>query len=809
MKRMDLIFPSLILVSLFSFAQISRAQSPQKTADIRFFETRIRPLLANRCYRCHGEKKQRGDLRVDSPASLKKGGASGSAVVIPGQPEKSLLIQAVRHLNDDLRMPPGKKLTKQEIADLAHWVKTGALFPDSGKVAKNQGSQHWAFQPPQDPPVPDVKDKTWPQSPLDHFVLAELEAKGLRPAPAADNRTLIRRATFDLIGLPPTPEEVEAFLQDSSPDAFAKVVDRLLASPHYGERWGRHWLDVARYADSNGLDENVAYGNAWRYRDYVVAAFNEDKPYNQFLVEQMAGDLLPAADEKTRHEQLIATGFLALGPKVLAEVDEKKMEMDILDEQIDTLGRAFMGLTVGCARCHNHKFDPITMQDYYGLVGIFQSTKTMEHFKKIARWHENSLATKEDLARKKAHDEKIARKKAEIAQFVRQANEQVKTNLKPGQSVPKKLETLYSAETLAELKKLREQLDHLKKTVPELPTAMGVTDGKITQAVLLKRGNHLTPGPRVPRRFPEFLVDDQPAFELQQSGRLELARWLVSDNHPLTSRVMVNRIWRWHFGQGLVRSTDNFGRLGESPTNQALLDWLAHRFQENGWSMKKMHRLIMLSSTYQMSSRFDAESAQIAPDNRLYWRFNLRRLEAEAIRDNILAVSGLLDKSMGGPVLHVKNREFIFNHTSKDLTKYDSLRRSLYLPVIRNNLYDVYQLFDATDATVSNGNRATTTVATQALFMMNSDLVAQATDNLAKILLNRTDLDDKGRMQLLYMKAYGRPPSEREVDRNLAAVGRFEKAWQKTGGSVEECRERAWALLCHVVLSANEFVYVR
>lgn len=654
------------------------------------------------------------------------------------------------------------------------------------------GARHWAFDPPGQLEVPAVRDQAWPRSPIDRFILAGLEARGLPPARPADRRTLIRRATFDLTGLPPTPDEIDAFLADQSPDAFAKVVDRLLASPAYGERWGRHWLDVARYADSNGLDENVAHGNAWRYRDYVVASFNADKPFDQFLLEQIAGDLLPTNDQTSRHERLIATGFLAIGPKVLAEPDEKKMEMDIVDEQVDTLGRAVMGLTLGCARCHDHKFDPVSMEDYYGLAGIFQSTRTMESFKKVARWHEHSLASADELARKADHDRRVAELKAEI-----KALGEKEKAAKPDEAKPS-----------PEAANRRAELAALEKSAPELPSTMGVAEAKAGDAALLRRGNPLAPGDVIPRRFPAVLArEGEQPFPAGQSGRLELARWLTRPDHPLTARVMVNRIWRWHFGQGIVRSTDNFGLLGERPSHPELLDWLARRFVADGWSVKAMHRLVLLSATYQMSAQRDARAAETDPDNRLFARANVRRLEAEAIRDSALAVAGLLDRTAGGPALaHVKNRGYLFDHTSKDETTYGSRRRSVYLPVIRNHLYDVFQLFDATDATVSNGDRATTTVATQALFALNSDLMMDASERLADRLLDRADLDDAGRVRLLYLTAYSRQPGERELERGKAALAGFEE--ELRNAEPESRRSRAWALYCHVVLAANEFVFL-
>jgi hypothetical protein len=396
-----------------------RADDPARD----FFEKRVRPVLATRCYECHGPKsKARGGLRLDSRAALLRGGDHGPALV-PGKPEQSFLLRVLRH-DADVKMPPRAKLPAGEIADLTAWVKQGAPWPgdaatqtpaaeDRTAFTREQQS-FWAFQRPVAVPVPIVKDTQRVQSPLDVFVLARLEAKGLRPAPPADRRTLIRRATFDLIGLPPSPQEVDAFLRDPSPDAFARVVDRLLASPQYGERWGRHWLDVARFADSNGMDENLVQANAWRYRDYVIVAFNRDLPYDRFVREQLAGDLLPAASDEERAERIIATGFLSLGPKMLAEDDPVKMEMDIVDEQVDTLGKVFLGLTLGCARCHDHKFDPLPTADYYALAGIFKSTKTMDHFRVVAQWHERPLLSRETLARQQEHQKKVDAKRAEV-----------------------------------------------------------------------------------------------------------------------------------------------------------------------------------------------------------------------------------------------------------------------------------------------------------------------------------------------------------------------------------------------------------
>ena len=603
--------------------------------------------------------------------------------------------------------------------------------------------QFWALQPPAEPSPVVLEDSSWAATPLDALVLAKLEEKQLRPAPPADRRTLLRRVTFSLTGLPPTSAEVAAFLADDSPLAFTQVVDRLLASPRYGERWGRHWLDVARYADSNGLDENYAYATAWRYRDYVIAAWNAGKPYDQFVTEQLAGDLLPVSPDASMHqEHLIATGFLALGPKFLAEKDPQKMEMDIIDEQIDTFGRVLMGLTLGCARCHDHKFDPISTEDYYGLAGIFKSTRTMEHFIKFARWYENPLPPRDS----------------------------------------------------------RENS----------PTALGATEREVVDVPVHRGGSHRDLGITVPRRFPTVLAgDQQQPFGPRRSGRLRLARWLFAGDHPLTARVMVNRLWRWHFGAGLVRTTNNFGILGDVPENQPLLDWLARRFMENGWSIKAMQRLILLSQTYQMSDRYDAQAARIDPENRLHWRWSARRLEAEVIRDALLAVSGRLDSTMGGSLLQTENRKHVFHHSQPDNTRYDFSRRSVYLPVIRNNLYDVFSLFDYADASMINGDRPTTTVAPQALFLLNSDLVYQATEQMADKLLAERLTKPEDRIQQLYLRVYGRPATDREVARARSFLEQSVTDLMASGGTPQSARLGAWQLFCQILIAADEFIYLR
>jgi hypothetical protein len=815
----------------------AEAAPPEKASEqaadaraARFFEERVRPVLAENCFKCHGSKKQKGGLRLDSPDAALRGGDSGS-VIVPGNPNASLLIKAIQQ-TDHPKMPPDKKLSAPAIADLTRWVMMGAPWPTAPATVRPPAdptdfafTEHerafWAFQKPVAPPLPAVKDRAWVRSPIDALVLVGLEAKGLKPTPAAERRTLIRRATFDLIGLPPTPAEVEAFLKDDSPQAFVKVIDRLLASPHYGERWGRHWLDVARYADSNGMDENLTQANAWRYRDCVIRAFNTDKPYDRFVRVQLAGDLLPAPDEATGIEQVIATGFLALGPKMLAEDDPVKMQMDIVDEQIDTTGRAFLGLTLGCARCHDHKFDPIPTSDYYGLAGIFKSTLTMDNFSVVARWHERTVATRTEIARKEAHDRRLAQNQEAIASRVREASERVlrearKRVVKFVKAADPRgpvallanIEAYCPAALARELEVLREERTALEKARPLLPEAMAVAEGQVGSVCIHIRGSHWTQGPEVPRRFPRILAGDkQVPIGPKVSGRLQLAQWLTRPDHPLTARVMVNRIWLGHFGQGLVRSPDNFGRLGEPPDNQLLLDWLAVRFVEDGWSIKGLHRLIMLSNTYQMSTAYDEKASLADPENRLCWRMNRRRLEAEAIRDALLAASGRLNRTMGGSLLQGSNRAYVLGYPNSSYNGYDSDRRSVYLPVIRSDVYQVFQAFDFADPSVPSGQREVTTVAPQALFMMNAKLLLEQTRHMAALLLAQPQ-GDAERIRLAYERALGRPPSDQETVRMLAFLQRVETIPEIRRLESGERRQRAWQSVCRVLLASNEFLHV-
>ena len=674
------------------------------------------------------------------------------------------------------------------IARMLFFLLVATALSAADKIDLAKGQKHWAFQPVKKPALPTVKNKAWVKTSIDQFILARLEKAGLQPAPAAAPRDLQRRIHYALRGLPPVPNSKIVDLKSE--------IKIQMATPQYGERWARHWLDVVRYADSNGLDENAAHANAWRYRDYVVTSFNADKPFDQFVIEQIAGDLLPTKGEAARREQRIATGFLSLGPKVLAEPDKMKMEMDIIDEQIDTLGKALLGLTLGCARCHDHKFDPIPTADYYALAGIFKSTKTMDSLKTIAKWHEHSFATPAHKKLKEKHEALIATQKKVVNAFTAKANQQLLVELKL-EKLPTNPEGKYSKTNQVELAKLNSTLKRLEADVYVLPSAMGVEDGNATNLPIFVRGNHERPGEIQPRHFPRALSDGKPISD-KVSGRLELAQWIANRNNPLTARVMVNRVWRWHFGRGLVTTPDNFGKLGVKPSHPELLDWLAAWFVENGWSVKKLNALILNSATFQMSSMPNAAALEIDPTNVLMSRAPLRRMEAEPLRDSLLQISDQLDLKVGGTIWTFENYKLVFNHTSEDATTYNSNRRAIYLPVIRNHVYDLFELFDFPDPGTVNGNRADTTIAPQSLYLMNSPLVHRTCATMAKQLLADKKLNNTERVEWLYVKVYNRKPTANESKRAVAFVNEF-------------CQERqaSWQALCQALVSSNEFLYLK
>lgn len=765
-----------------------------------FFEERIRPVLVTHCYECHsGESgNAEGGLVVDSRPALLRGGDSGPAVKV-GDSANSLLIEALRHRT--LAMPPDQKLSDSIIADFQSWIQEGLADPRLGDAA-NEGdsptplpsvdpaaaASHWAFQAVVRPeiPLPASNDPHWVRNPIDAFVLEKLKEKSWRPAPEADRTTLLRRVTFDLTGLPPTADELDAFLRDESPLAYEKVVDRLLASPRYGERWGRHWLDLVRYADSNGADENHGFPVAWRYRDWVISELNKDPGYNQFLLEQLAGDLLTeeTMDESRRRELLTATGMLVLGPKMLAEQDKAKMRIDIVDEQIDTVTRTVLGLTVACARCHDHKFDPISSQDYFALAGIFSSTRTMANEEFVSQWLEKPLPSSAIDSARKSHQQLIDGKRAERDALVSTAREAVVAS-NQGEIPAAEIEQHFSSEAKEAIAKANEQLAALEKSLPGYELVMAVEEGTPVDLPVHLRGNHLRTAENPTPRGTIACLTEVAAWNpvpAQSSGRLQLAEWFIRNDHPLTSRVAVNRVWMWHFGQPLMRSPSNFGFKGQTPSHPQLLDWLSWQWMQEGWSMKWLHRLILTSNTYRMTSAIETYQDQ-DPENVFLWRQNRRRLEIEPLRDAILAVGGGLDEQFTGPGVDV-----------------GAARRTVYASINRAALFEMLSTFDYVDPASHIEQRPVTTVPHQALFLMNHPLVHEQANRLANQLLEQYP-DNAARIAALWLRLFQRQPSR--VEQQTAS--RFiEQASQHFA----DAPQGAWASLIRSALSTSEFSYV-
>lgn len=1120
----------------------TRADVPSAD-ELEFFEKHVRPVLEERCLSCHSSTlaKPKGGLALDTREGWQRGAALGAAIV-PGDPDASPLVRAIRYDDFELQMPPKGKLVQAEIDVLESWVRRGAPDPREGGAstapahAVPRPEEHWAFRALTDPPPPAVRDAAWVQNGVDRFVLARLESEGLAPAPPATKRELLERISFDLIGLPPTPEQLAEFESDPEPDAYERVVDRLLNSPHYGERWGRYWLDLARYADSNGLDENLAMSSAWRYRDYVVRSLNQDKPYDRFVTEQLAGDLLPepaasagATEPEAReaHEaladQLAATGFLVLGPKMLAEQDKAKLAIDVVDEQLDVAGKALLGLTLGCARCHDHKFDPVSTRDYYALAGVFKSTSTMANFDFVSRWRERELASRAELDAAAAHAKASADARAALAEFSEkqtgalqaewrrnvaryllagsvaaeratliEAEEQSRGNLivdretwgdaevaiartgNPGEqfaeydvtleaaarlvldvryasaeerpmrvllngavvteaafgantgsffldgqrwervgslefqagrnvvrferpsSVPHldklvlapagdvewylaanpwvtgsgldgsgadrlvpelvrnfavhlevtakrgdavfapwhafaalgadewtarapevvaslrsrepalgarvlalvdglaprsleelagryqtlcsaieaewlesqtragekpnalassdaeavrqvlhgkhapfslragDLESFFALEARTELAALRTKVDELAASMPApFARALGVQDGEIVDLPVHKRGSHLSlDAEAVPRGVLSATahVLAPPTMPKDASGRLELAQWLVDPRHPLTWRVIANRVWAGHFGRGIVASTSNFGVRGDPPTHPELLDWLARELQRRKGSLKSLHRLIVTSNAYRMSTRGDALARERDPENRLLSRQNRRRLEAEVLRDAWLAVADRLDRTLGGAALETKSGDYVTNDQSADQARYQSTRRSLYLPIIRNAMYGFFAAFDYNDPSTPIDVRPETVAAPQALYLMNSDEVRANAVALAQLARAAEPEREGERIAWLWRRTLCREPSETERQRaiDFFAELRAKDAAVPTAGNeparsasepqspgdtspvagAAKLDDEVWIGLAQALLVSNEFLYV-
>lgn len=797
---------------------LGSAYSAQLTpAERKFFESNVRPLLLKHCHECHSaEHKIKGGLRLDNREAWLVGGDSGT-VIIPRKPDESLLIESVHYENSDLQMPPKYKLDEGDILILEQWIALGAPDPRTGgeedmptgplsEADLEEGRKHWAFQPIKRVAPPEVENQEWIRSDLDRFILAKIEKADISPAPDADRFTLIRRISFDLTGLPPSVAEINAFVKDPDSDdkAIAKVVDRLLSSERFGERWGRHWLDLARYADSIGQNRNFPFPYAWRYRNYVIDSFNRDKPYDLFLSEQIAGDLMPARNEEHLKELLIATGYLALGSMNLNENNRELAMLDRVDDQVDTLGRSVLAMSMACARCHDHKFDPIGQHDYYALGGIFASTETMSGLRN-ARGGDDYADRAALLSLKSSqHLRQVENGKKLLA--ARKLVEELKMASTDFSLTERELRRATS-----DLKDANEDLARIEESVararksrssssldPKDEYAMGAREGNVSDLAIRLRGEPDLHGDFISRRFPRVLCNEEEKSTIpeDQSGRLELAQWLTNPEHPLTSRVMTNRVWAHLTGRGIVSTVDDFGIAGQSPSHPELLDFLASKFQADGWSIKSLIRHILLSRTYRMSSANIATNSQVDEGNTLFWRMNLRRVEAEVIRDSLLAAGGLLE--LRRPFLAPAEKlssSFMGNNGISSLPDsfYHEKVRSVYLPVFRSHLPEAFTIFDFADPSLVNGKRDVTTVPPQALYMLNDDFVIDVAKRGADRIL-RIQLSNKAaRIRYAYAYALCRRPTEAELERADAFIS----------------RQGDWAPFLQALFSTAEFRYVR
>ncbi|HYG76199.1 MAG TPA: PSD1 and planctomycete cytochrome C domain-containing protein [Planctomycetota bacterium] len=988
----------ILLLSLI--AAVSQGGEPQADPaahkeNVEFFEKKIRPVLVEACYKCHSVEsgKSKGGLLLDSREGLLKGGHTGPAVV-PGDLERSLLIKAIRYEQDELEMPPMDRLSAQQIADFETWIKNGASDPrartappptPAETIDFEKARTFWSFQPVKEPAIPAVKDKAWPRNPIDAFILAKLEEKNIRPAPPADKRTLIRRATFDLTGLPPSPADIDAFLADTSPQAFEKVIDRLLASRHYGEAWGRHWLDLARYADTAGESADYPIPQAWRYRNYVIDAFNKDKPYDQFIREQIAGDLLPSTSEAEKHERIIATGFVASARRF--SVDPDSVHHLTIEDSIDTMGRAILGLTLSCSRCHDHKFDPIPTSDYYALYGIFNSTRYPFPGSENKKFQRDfvSLATAEEMKPVLEYDKLIDAQRKEVERLEKEKKAieaEPETGPKPRPALPESArgenlvspdyvkdfrlgcspdqavrdvvaaenqpftsalrittkkkpsnawEVQLSTQTIASietgdvlvatfyarvcdaapktqagaeiivestgpnyeqifgqalkigtewtkfefallarkgfeaqkaqvnlrlgfgehtievggldvktyrkslagtefvkslqgnkkerinaarvtLEAERRKLEKLMAKAPEVPKAYALAEGTPQNVRIHLRGEPSKPGEEARRGFLQILGGQKLPESCKGSGRLELAGWLTDSKNPLTARVMVNRIWQYHFGKGLVQTPSDFGKQGRAPTHPELLDYLARRFVEGGWSIKAMHKMMMLSQTYQLASQYPAgeekpEYAVADANNELLRKFNRRRLDAEEIRDALLALSGTLDATPGQAHPFEHPSKWGYTQHNQFFAVYETKKRSVYVMQQRLRRHPFFSTFDGADTNQTTAVRLISSTSLQALFMMNDKFAHEMAQSFARRVLGEGK-DEAGCLSRAYQLAFGREASADEA-RQISAYLAQTRELDKLKALPEDTkRHAAWSGLARVMFSSNEFMFV-
>lgn len=881
-------FLSLVATCFLATSLLADDTAKITPAQQDFFESKIRPILIEHCYECHSAASRtlQGGLRVDHPDGLIRGGDTGTAI-IPGKAAESLLLKALRY--DEIEMPPKGKLSESVIQDFEAWIAMGAPDPrppvettTTREIDLEAGRQHWSFRPIVDPVLPQVVDAAWPLDPIDFFILNKLESAEIKPVADADRYTWLRRVSIDLTGLPPTPDQIEAFVKDNSPRACETVVDRLLESRAFGERWARHWLDMTGYADMMGTSNSVFAEHAWRYRDYVIDAFNSDKPFDRFVREQIAGDLMTASSPEVGAENLVATGFLMVGDVPIVEPDKPKMVADHVDSQVSKIGTVFLGMTLGCARCHHHKFDPIGLQDYYGIAGMLHSSPST-HKIPFGVWSKLNERVLPETDEQKVAREKLEMQHADALSAMvseRDALNQKKQQLtaaigklkpKPvanpttsaaegfggsdstllAQAMPAQTPTLQTvtqekegdspkdedkeAETTeAEKKKLTEELDkiaeELKQLAPKIqhaeffrskvPKAFAMQDSdQPADMPVYIRGNPYTKGNLI-ARGPLRVASTKafPQIPEGQSGRLQLADWLADRANPLTARVTVNRMWQKLFGEGLVRSVDYFGVRGETPTHPELLDHLAARFMRNGWSQKQILRAMVLSRTYRLSSANSPDAMREDHENRLLWRMNRQRLDAESIRDGLLAVSGELRSSRGGPALAldiVENTGALvqagvnppnYRHAKPRPT--EEFERTIYLPVMRNGYTGSDKLrsfFDFIDPAQIAGQRNQTVAPTQSLFLLNNSMLRARSKALIDRLFQE-EIDAQVRLEKLWLTVLNRPITNEERKEAMAFLDDLQTLISATAKAKESEKIR-WHELSHSLFASNLFLY--
>ncbi len=747
-----------------------------------YFETHIRPVLIRSCYGCH-TKGQAGGLRLDSRDALIKGGAHGPAIV-PGAPESSLLVRAL-HYRDELKMPPPGQLAATEIRAFEQWIRDGAPWPasattSSGRTVGERERNFWSYRKVVKPVLPEVAARIWPRGEIDRFTLARMEQKKLKPGPDADKLTLIRRVTFGLTGLPPTPEQIQQFVDDASPAAYEALIDRLLASQAYAERWGRFWLDVVRYADTAGNGADYPVPDAHKYRDWVIEAWAEDKPYDQFIREQLAGDLLPAKSEPEHWKQTIATGYLAIARRGDAGMN------GVVADAVDNLGYAFLGTSLACARCHDHKFDPIPTRDYYAIYGILNSTRFAQPGSEPVRWERDFV-----------YRDPKATQSQEYLDFQAQ--------LAP---VAKAIEAVHRLPYFDDiLPALEARRMDLYKKEPKFERAYAVAEGPAGDAAVLLNGDPKTPTEEVPRGFLQVLGGQQLPASEKGSGRLQLANWIASGDNPLTARVFVNRVWQGHFGKGLVPTPNDFGTRGMAPSHPELLDYLASRFVEGGWSVKRLHREILLSRTYRLATGGDAESVKLDPDNVYLSRQNRRRLDAEQLRDAMLAVSGTLDTTVAGAHPFPAPSEWNYSGHVPFEAVYPTNRRSVYLMTQRIRQHPYLGLFDAPDPNNSTAQRTANATSLQALFFMNGELPAKSAAALASVLVKEYPSPEV-QTDRLFRLILNRPATVWEMEQTRTFREQALARFTTQGASLTLAQRKVTAALAEAMFATNEFLYL-